>query len=109
MKSAASVVIVLVTAPETKTARRLAQAALQARAAACANLLPGVRSLYWWAGKIESASEVLILFKTARSHLARLEKIITELHPYDTPEFLVLSPRGGSRRYLRWIADSVGD
>jgi periplasmic divalent cation tolerance protein len=107
MKSAAGFVLVCVTAPDLKVARRLARAALEGRLIACANLLPAIESHYWWKGKIETASEVLMLMKTARSRVAALEKLILEKHPYDTPEFLVLPLRSGSARYLRWIAGEV--
>lgn len=99
--------LVLVTAPDLATARRLATAALQSRKAACANLIPGVESHYWWKDALESASEILIAFKTLETHTAELERMIHAEHPYDTPEFLVLPVQGGSRRYLDWIAASV--
>lgn len=99
--------IVLVTAPDLKTARQLARAALRARLIACANLIPKIESHYWWQGKIESGSEALLLMKTTRKHLAALEKLIVAKHPYDTPEFLVLPLKAGNARYLKWIKDSV--
>lgn len=100
-------VIALVTAPDFKTARRLATAALQARLVACANLVPKIESHYWWKNKIEAATEVLILFKTEQSCLTELEKVIVAAHSYDTPEFIVLPISGGNRRYLNWVRDSV--
>src|SRR5580658_2669874 len=104
MKSAAHYAIVLVTAPDLKTARRLAKTALQARLIACANLVPKIESHYWWQGKIESSSEILLVFKTRKARLALLEKLILERHPYDMPEFLVLPLKAGNRRYLGWLA-----
>ena len=104
MKSAASFALVLVTAPDLKTARALARSALRARLAACANLVPRIESHYWWQGKIEDGAEVLILFKTRRRSLAALEKLVLKEHPYDTPEFLVLPLRAGNARYLEWLA-----
>ena len=98
--------IVLVTAPDLKTARRLARLALQARLVACANLVPNLESHYWWQGKIERSPEVLLLLKTTTGRLARLEKLILAEHPYDTPEFVVVPLRGGNRRYLDWLAAS---
>jgi periplasmic divalent cation tolerance protein len=103
VKAAAQFRIVLVTAPDLKTARRLARAALLKRLAACANLMPGLHSLYWWGGKIESSREVLILFKTRASRLRELEKLILAQHPYDTPEFVVLQLTAGTERYLAWL------
>ena len=107
MISAAQFHLVLVTAPNRRIARRLAKGALQARAAACANLVPGVESHYWWRGRVESSAEVLVIFKTTRRHLRQLEKLILDSHPYDTPEFVVLPLAGGNARYLDWLARSV--
>jgi periplasmic divalent cation tolerance protein len=100
-------VLTLVTAPDLKVARRLAQAALRAKLIACANLVPKIESHYWWRGKIETGGEVLLLMKTTRKHLTALEKLIFEKHPYDTPEFLVVPIDNGNARYLKWIAGSV--
>ena len=106
-KAAAKYVIVLVTAPDLKAARRLARLALQARLIACANLVPRIESHYRWRGKIESSGEVLMVLKTALQRLGALEKLILAKHPYETPEFLVLPVKAGSARYLQWIAESV--
>src|SRR5580765_3912443 len=95
-------VLVLLTAPDLKTARKLARAALEARLIACANLIPKIESHFWWRGKRESGSEVLMLLKTSAARLASLEKLILQKHPYDTPEFLVLSVSRGNKRYLDW-------
>jgi periplasmic divalent cation tolerance protein len=108
MKPAAKFAIVLVTAPDLKTARALARAALSARLIACANLVPKIESHYWWQGKIESGTEVLMILKTQKSKLAALEKLIVAKHPYDTPEFIVLPLSAGSQRYLDWLAASCG-
>jgi periplasmic divalent cation tolerance protein len=104
MKPAAKFSIVLVTAPELKTARALAKGALQARLIACANLVPKIESHYWWKEKIESSAEVLLVLKTQKSKLAALEKLILANHPYDTPEFLVLPLSAGGKKYLDWLA-----
>ena len=106
MKPAATFAIVLVTAPDLKTARALAGAALQARLIACANLIPKIESHYWWQGKIESGAEVLLILKTQKSKLAGLEKLILARHPYDTPEFLVLPLSAASTNYLDWLAQN---
>jgi periplasmic divalent cation tolerance protein len=99
--------LVLLTAPDVKTARGLARAALKDRLIACANLLPRIESHYWWRGKIESGTEVLMLMKTSRSKVKALERLIIARHPYDTPEFLVVELAEGNARYLKWIADSI--
>ncbi|HEY4417644.1 MAG TPA: divalent cation tolerance protein CutA [Verrucomicrobiae bacterium] len=109
MKSAAKFAIVLVTAPDLKTARRLARAALAARLIACANLIPKLESHYWWQGKIESGTETLLILKTPKNKLAALEKLLLAQHPYDTPEFLVLPLSAGTGKYLAWLAESCRD
>jgi periplasmic divalent cation tolerance protein len=106
MKSAVKFSLVFVTAPDLKTARLLAKAALQAKLIACANLIPRVESHYWWQGKIEAGTEVLLILKAPRTRLAALEKLILVKHPYDTPEFLTLPLGAGSPRYLDWLAAS---
>jgi periplasmic divalent cation tolerance protein len=108
MKSARNCSVVLVTAPNLKTARALARGALSARLIACANLVSNVESHYWWQGKIESGSEVLLVLKTTKARLAPLEKLMLARHPYATPEFLVLSPVAGNKKYLGWIESSLG-
>ena len=99
--------LVFVTVPNRRVARKLARAALAQRAAACANILPGIESHYWWKGEVESGSELLIIFKTTTARLADLESVVHSNHPYDTPEFVVAPLDGGSARYLAWLDDSV--
>ena len=106
MKSARNFAIVLVTAPDLKTARALARAALDARLVACANLVPKLESHYWWQGKLERSNEVLILFKATKVKLGALEKLVLANHPYDTPEFIAIPLDSGTPRYLDWIASS---
>ena len=109
MKSAKEFRVVLVTAPDLKTARQLARAALEERLIACANLVPRLESLYWWQGRVETGHEVLVILKTTRARLVALEKLILARHPYDMPEFLVLPLSAGSVRYLDWLAASTGE
>jgi len=107
MKPARNYLIVLVTAPDLKTARRLAQAALRRQLVACVNLLPGIESHYWWQGKLECGQEIMMVLKTTRPRLAALERLILARHPYDTPEFLVSPVTAGNARYLAWLAAST--
>lgn len=107
MKSGKNFALVLVTSPDLKTARKIARTALEARLAACVNFLPKIESHYRWQGKITSSAEILMIFKTTRRHVVKLETFIIAHHPYDTPEFIVLPITAGSVRYLRWIEESV--
>jgi periplasmic divalent cation tolerance protein len=96
-----------VTAPDLKTGRILAKAILSVRLAACVNLLPKIESHYWWEGKVERGAEVLMLIKTRKDRLKKLEKEIVARHPYDTPEFLVVPIADGNQRYLDWLSRSL--
>ena len=99
--------VVLVTAPDMDLARRLAKGALEAKLAACANIVPAVESHYWWEGKLESSSEVLLIFKTRQELLPKLERTVRGGHPYDTPEFVGLPLTAGSRKYITWLSEST--
>ena len=107
MKSASKFALVLVTAPDLKTARALAKAALRARLAACVNLVPKIESHYWWQEKLEQGAEILLVIKTSQAKLAALEKCILKNHAYETPEFLVLALSKGNKRYLGWLTASL--
>ncbi|MGA1237197.1 MAG: divalent-cation tolerance protein CutA [Limisphaerales bacterium] len=107
MKTTRRHTTVLVTAPDIKTARNLAQASLSQRLVACANILPKIESHYWWQGKLEQSNEVLVIFKTTKTLLPRLAECIRANHPYDTPEIIALPIQAGSSRYLAWIDDST--
>ena len=106
MKRALKFQIVFVTAPDMKTARKLAKAALAARLIACANLVPKIESHYRWRGKIEMSAEVLLILKTTAACVLALEKFIVAKHPYDMPEFITLRLSGGSSEYLNWLKES---
>jgi len=106
MQNARRFKAVLVTAPDLKTARKLAKAALRARLIACANLVPKIESHYRWQGCIESGNEVLMILKSTTTRLAALEKFILANHPYDTPEILVLPLEAGTKKYLEWLGQS---
>lgn len=107
MKTALKFAIVLVTAPNLKTARGLAKSALSARLIACANLIPKIESHYWWREKIESSAEVLLVLKTRKAKLAALEKLVLARHPNETPEYVVLPLSAGNKNYLNWLAENT--
>jgi len=100
--------VVLVTCPSAAEARRIARAVVEARLAACVNILPGaVISIYRWKGKVESVKERLLLIKTSRKLLAKLRAAIERLHSYDVPEFIALPVAAGSPAYLAWIEENL--
>lgn len=105
---ASDVVIVLTTFPADGDADQLARLLISERLAACVNVLPPMRSIYTWKGAVESAAERQIVIKTVAARVHDLEDRLKELHPYEVPEFVVLSIAEGSAAYLAWIADNVG-
>src|SRR5437868_1029890 len=74
-----------VTCPDKKTAQEIAQAILTEGLAACANILPGMASVYWWQGKIETAEEVVLILKSTAAQSDRIIGRVETLHPYNTP------------------------
>lgn len=100
--------LVLVTCANASEARRIALAVVKTHLAACVNVLAGsVTSIYRWKGKVETARERLLLIKTSRKRLAKLQAAVERLHSYDVPEFIALPITSGSRAYLSWLDDSL--
>ena len=89
--------VVLMTAPDRATADQLAEQLVRERLAACANVLPGVASFFWWDDAVQRADEALVVFKTASERAGPLMTRAAELHPYDVPELLALPVEGGLR------------
>jgi periplasmic divalent cation tolerance protein len=96
--------LVFTTLPSADKAAEVAKALVEERLAACANLLPAVRSIYRWQGKLQDENEVLVLLKTRAEHLERLKLRILELHPYEVPEVLAVPVEAGYQPYLDWLA-----
>jgi periplasmic divalent cation tolerance protein len=99
--------IVLTTTANLEEAERLARTLVEERLAACATLVPTVRSIYRWQGKVEDSTETMLLIKTGVEQLAALEERLYALHSYETPEFLVLGVDAGSAGYLDWLMASL--
>jgi periplasmic divalent cation tolerance protein len=100
--------VVLVTCSTAAEARRIARAVVDARLAACVNILPGaLESIYRWRGKVETARERLLLIKTSRKRLAKLQATVERLHSYDVPEFIALPIAAGSPAYLAWLDECL--
>jgi periplasmic divalent cation tolerance protein len=102
------VMVVLCTAPSGE-AERLARELVEARLAACVNLLGPVRSVYRWQGKVESGDETLLVIKTTRETFAALRNGIRARHSYECPEILALPVESGLGAYLDWVAGAVGE
>jgi periplasmic divalent cation tolerance protein len=108
IRDTASTVLVLTTWPADRDPMPLARALVEERLAACVGILPEMRSCYAWQGEIHDDAERQLLVKTTRDAVSRLRARLGELHPYETPEFLVLPVIAGSAAYLAWLAAGVG-
>lgn len=96
-------IVVFVTASSEKEADRIGRRLVQERLAACVNLLPGVRSLFWWEGKVTEERETLMILKTRGTLFPDLVRTIKALHSYQVPEIVALPVKNGSADYLAWI------
>ena len=99
--------IILTSAGSEAEARKIAQALVERRLAACVNIVGPIHSIYRWKGAVESAPEYLLAIKTTAAAFPRVRDAIRELHSYELPECLMLSVEAGSDDYLRWIDDSI--
>lgn len=97
-------IVVMVTAPDGDTAARVGRAVVEERLAACVNIIPGLRSIYEFGGKLCDDTEVLCLFKTRRDLYAALRDRVATLHPYEVPEIIALPLAEGNAPYLAWLA-----
>jgi periplasmic divalent cation tolerance protein len=100
-------VVVLTTLPADADAGAFAHALVEARLAACVNLLPPMESVYRWEGSVQRDPERLLVIKTSRDRVGDLHDRVRALHPYDVPEFVVLPIVDGSDIYLRWVTEST--
>lgn len=100
-------VCILTTAPSLASARKLSQALLKNKLAACVSLIPSVESHYVWKGKREKSREVQLWIKTRANFFKEIELFFKKNHPYDVPELIQLSITRGSKPYLNWIQSST--
>lgn len=99
--------IVYVTVPSLSEAEKISQTLLNKKLVACANILPNVTSHYWWHEKIESDTELLIIFKTIKEKITAVIEEVKKLHTYDVPEIIAMPIIYGNEQYLSWIKEST--
>jgi len=100
-------VIILSTAPKMAEAKKIANFLVNVRLIACANILPKIRSIYRWQGKVHDEPEVLIVMKSLVSKVPAIKRELKKLHSYDCPEFVVIKIADGLPDYLKWINECV--
>ena len=96
--------LVLTNVPDNAVAERMAHALIEARAAACVNILAECRSVYRWQGAVETTNEVPLLIKTTAEAYPRVEQILRECHPFAVPEIIAVPIEHGLPEYLAWVA-----
>ena len=96
-------IVVFVTTSTEEEAARISRTVVEARLAACANIIPRIRSIYHWEGKTADESEALVVLKTRSNLFQTLEREVKRLHTYKTPEIIALPIQHGSTSYLQWI------
>lgn len=106
-EEASEVLVALVTGPDAEALLQLGRRLVEERLAACANVLPGVASVFRWEGDVQEEGEALAILKTTRGRVEALRERVLALHPYDEPEFLALPVVAGSSSYARWVIASV--
>ena len=102
------VLMVLTTFGEEGVAKRVGRELLELKVVACVSVLPGATSLYHWRGELCEEKEVMVMFKTTAQNYSQLEAALQEMHPYEEPEILAFTARGGSEGYLKFVREGVG-
>lgn len=100
-------IVILCTVPSVEVGETLGRSLVEARLAACVNVIPGLTSIYRWKDEIQVDREAQLIIKTRAGLLAGASEHIARNHPYDTPEVISLPITGGSQRYLDWLAGEV--
>jgi periplasmic divalent cation tolerance protein len=101
-------IVVLSTCGSAEEAEKIARALVEARLAACVNVLAGARSFYRWQGAIEYSAEWLLIIKTSRGRFDELSSELQRLHSYEVPEVVALPMVAGSANYLNWLEEELG-
>lgn len=95
--------LILCNCPDEQIAGQIAEHLLHQQLAACINLLPGVRSMYRWQGKLEVQTEVCLQIKAPQQHFSAISQAILTLHPYTVPEIIAVPVSQGFQPYLNWL------
>lgn len=101
------VLLALSTVPDMATGERIARCLVEEQLAACVNLVPGLTSIYRWNGRVENATEVLLLIKSTTEAWKELQSRVQSLHPYELPELIAVEVDSGLDPYLRWVKGAV--
>ena len=99
----ASHILIFMTASTREEAMKIVRCLLEEKLIACANIVGSINSLFWWKGKVDEASEFLVLMKSHNKLFSKISKRVREMHSYEVPELITLSIEKGLPTYLSWI------
>ncbi len=102
------ILLALSTFPDRETAQRISNQLVTKKFAACANILPGIESIYRWKDKIVGGNETLVFFKLSEDRQSAFQEKLRALHPYEVPEIIFVPVSSGLPAYLRWVVESCG-
>jgi len=102
------ILLALSTFPDRQTAQRISNQLVGAKFAACANILPGVESVYRWKEQVETGNETLVFFKLSDDRQSAFQEKLRSLHPYEVPEIIFFPISSGLPEYLRWVDENCG-
>jgi periplasmic divalent cation tolerance protein len=97
--------LIFITCPNRKSAEKISESLLKKGLVACINIIPRIKSMYWWEGKIEKSFETLLLIKTKDELFNSVKEEVIKLHPYKVPEVICVRISKGYEKYLRWIKE----
>ena len=100
-------IVILSTVDSMGTASKIARALVEGKEAACVNIVPGIRSIYRWEGKVCDDSELLLMIKTTEARFEAVRRRIRALHPYQLPESIAIPIIAGDQEYLAWLSSNV--
>ena len=107
MTQPAQQVAIVLTTFAVGQAMAVARTLVEERLAACVNVLPAMASVYRWQGEVQQEAEEQVVIKTTSARVAALEQRLREMHPYELPEFLVITADAGAEAYLKWVGAST--
>lgn len=101
-------VLVLVTVPSIEEAEKIARKLIVEKLAACVNIVPGLKSLFWWEGKMDEAGEYLLLIKSRLDKMKEVVEAVERTHSYTVPEVIAIPIIAGNKSYIEWIDQTIG-
>ncbi len=100
-------IVVFITAKDDQEAKQIGQKLVEDKLIACANIVKGIQSIFWWQNKVDQSEETLLILKTKKSFFPKIVKVVKNFHSYSVPEIIALPIVGGNPDYLKWINESI--